>query len=95
MNQPPMNLVVRTEKGTGNRLICYHNGRIAEGRHVIDRHVVEAYDVTDRHHFEMSLDYYYKRTKPIKDAARAQELFDEYTKEWEGFSVPRLRSKLK
>lgn len=90
----PMNLVIRVERENGHVLICYHNGRLIEGRHVVDRDRVEFYSCEGRFHEEMSLEYYYHKTIPYHNKEHAQLIFKEYIKNWEGYSIPRLRQKL-
>lgn len=92
--KPTMNIVIRVERSTKQPLICYHNGRVIGDRQVIDRDVIECYFTKERYHGSMSLEYYYTETYPCKDKALAESLFNEYIKDWEGYSVPRLRQRL-
>ena len=81
--KPNLNLVIRIEKLTGQPLICWREDISKVGIYF-----------TREGHGDVSLGWYYTHTRPSNDVKLNRQLFNEYTKDWEGESTPVLREKL-
>lgn len=89
--KPILNLVVRTNNETGEPLICWDDS-LPQSEAVI---TVGVYFTSSQHHESVDADWYYRETTACEDPKQAKKLFEAYTKDWEGHSVPVLRKVLK
>lgn len=86
---PPLNITVRVDKKTEEIYLCWDESRYGS---IVSR--VGFYSVTNGYYEEGSIQYYRDCTKPSKDLELNQKLYENFTKNWEGNSKPRLRKKL-